>query len=44
MKLDVSCMRFLTKDDFRVMVAVEMGCLNNLFVTNTFFVHYLNAE
>eukprot|EP01031_Cornospumella_fuschlensis_P029774 gene29774-35952_t len=28
MKLDVSCMRYLTKDDYRVLTAVEM-CMRN---------------
>lgn len=29
MKLDPSCMRYLTKDDYRVLVAVEMGMRNH---------------
>ena len=29
MKLDVSAMRYLTRDDFRVLVAVEMGMKNH---------------
>jgi len=32
MKLDVSCMRYLGKDDYRVMVAVEMGMRNHELV------------
>jgi RIO kinase 2 len=32
MKLDVSCMRYLSKDDFRVLVAVEMGMRNHELV------------
>lgn len=32
MKLDVTCMRYLTKDDYRVMVAVEMGMRNHELV------------
>lgn len=32
MKLDVSCMRYLSKDDFRVLVAVEMGMKNHELV------------
>lgn len=32
MKLDVSCMRYLTRDDFRVLVAVEMGMRNHEMV------------
>jgi len=32
MKLDVTCMRYLTKDDFRVLVAVEMGMRNHELV------------
>jgi len=32
MKLDVTCMRFLTKDDYRVLVAVEMGMRNHELV------------
>ena len=35
MKLDVTCMRYLTKDDFRVLVAVEMGMRNHLDKTRT---------
>ena len=33
MKLDVSCMRYLTKDDYRVLVAVEMGMRNHELVS-----------
>lgn len=29
MKLDVECMRFLSKDDFRVLTAIEMGMRNH---------------
>lgn len=29
MKLDASCMRYLTKDDYRVLTAVEMGMRNH---------------
>lgn len=29
MKLDVTCMRYLTKDDYRVLTAVEMGMKNH---------------
>lgn len=32
MKLDVTCMRYLTKDDYRVLVAVEMGMRNHELV------------
>jgi RIO kinase 2 len=32
MKLDVSCMRYLTKDDYRVLTAVEMGMRNHELV------------
>lgn len=32
MKLDVTCMRYLTKDDYRVLVAVEMGMRNHEMV------------
>jgi RIO kinase 2 len=32
MKLDVTCMRYLTKDDFRVLTAVEMGMKNHELV------------
>jgi len=32
MKLDVSCMRYLTKDDYRVLTAVEMGMRNHEMV------------
>ena len=32
MKLDVTCMRYLSKDDFRVLVAVEMGMRNHELV------------
>jgi hypothetical protein len=32
MKLDVSCMRYLTKEDFRVLTAVEMGMRNHELV------------
>lgn len=32
MKLDVSCMRYLTKEDFRVLTAVEMGMKNHELV------------
>jgi RIO kinase 2 len=32
MKLDVTCMRYLTKDDFRILVAVEMGMRNHEMV------------
>lgn len=32
MKLDVTCMRFLSKDDFRVLVAIEMGMRNHELV------------
>ena len=28
MKLDVNALRYLTKDDFRVLTAVEMGMCN----------------
>jgi len=28
MKLDVNALRYLTKDDFRVLTAVEMGMRN----------------
>ncbi len=29
MKLDVTCMRYLSKDDYRVLTAVEMGMKNH---------------
>jgi len=29
MKLDVTCMRYMSKDDFRVLTAVEMGMKNH---------------
>lgn len=32
MKLDVTCMRYLTKDDYRVLTAVEMGMRNHEMV------------
>ncbi|CAN0160540.1 unnamed protein product, partial [Ectocarpus fasciculatus] len=32
MKLDVTCMRYLTKDDFRVLTAVEIGMKNHELV------------
>ena len=32
MKLDVSCMRYLQKDDFRVLTAIEMGMRNHELV------------
>lgn len=32
MKLDVTCMRYLTKDDYRVLTAVEMGMRNHELV------------
>lgn len=32
MKLDVTCMRYLSKDDFRVLTAVEMGMKNHELV------------
>ena len=32
MKLDVNCMRYLSKDDYRVLVAVEMGMRNHELV------------
>jgi RIO kinase 2 len=32
MKLDVNCMRYLTKDDYRVLTAVEMGMRNHEMV------------
>jgi RIO kinase 2 len=32
MKLDVTCMRYLTKEDYRVLVAVEMGMRNHEMV------------
>lgn len=32
MKLDVSCMRYLTKDDYRVLTAIEMGMRNHEMV------------
>lgn len=32
MKLDVTCMRYLTKDDYRVLTAVEMGMRNHEIV------------
>mmetsp|Transcript_24811 Transcript_24811/g.36594 ORF Transcript_24811/g.36594 Transcript_24811/m.36594 type:complete len:473 (+) Transcript_24811:88-1506(+) len=32
MKLDVTCMRYLTKDDFRVLTAVEQGMRNHELV------------
>lgn len=32
MKLDVTCMRYLTKDDYRVLTAVEMGMKNHEIV------------
>jgi RIO kinase 2 len=32
MKLDVTCMRFLSKDDFRVLTAIEMGMRNHELV------------
>lgn len=28
MKLDVTCMRYLSKEDYRVLIAIEMGCVN----------------
>jgi RIO-like serine/threonine protein kinase len=32
MKFDVNCMRYLSKDDYRVLVAVEMGMRNHELV------------
>jgi len=32
MKLDVSCMRYLSRDDYRVLTAVEMGMRNHELV------------
>lgn len=32
MKLDVSCMRYLSKDDYRVLIAVEQGMRNHELV------------
>lgn len=32
MKLDITCMRYLTKDDYRVLTAVEMGMRNHEMV------------
>lgn len=32
MKLDVTCMRYLTKEDFRILVAIEMGMRNHEMV------------
>ena len=32
MKLDVSCMRYLTKDDYRMLQAIEMGMRNHELV------------
>jgi RIO kinase 2 len=32
MKFDVTCMRYLSKDDYRVLVAVEMGMRNHELV------------
>mmetsp|Transcript_23786 Transcript_23786/g.24001 ORF Transcript_23786/g.24001 Transcript_23786/m.24001 type:complete len:514 (+) Transcript_23786:191-1732(+) len=32
MKLDVTCMRYLTKDDFRVLTAIELGMRNHELV------------
>ena len=32
MKLDVTCMRYLSKDDYRVLVSIEMGMRNHEMV------------
>ena len=32
MKLDVTCMRYLSKEDYRVLQAVEMGMRNHELV------------
>ncbi len=35
MKLDVSMLRFLSKDDFRVLTAIELGMKNHEIVPTT---------
>jgi RIO-like serine/threonine protein kinase len=37
MKLDVTCMRYLSKDDYRVMTALEAGMRNHELVNRMRF-------
>jgi RIO kinase 2 len=40
MKLDVTCMRYLSKDDYRVLTAVEMGMRNHELVPVSLITSY----
>lgn len=46
MKLDVNALRYLTKDEFRVLTAVEMGMKNvsHVETSSEFLVEFMSAD
>lgn len=44
MKLDVNALRYLTRDDFRVLTAVEMGMRNVIYSLCFCFFNYHNTS
>ena len=44
MKLDVTCMRYLTKEDYRVLTAIEAGMRNHELVSETLIASLANLK